>query len=33
MRRADRERDARRYQISARGIVAIGKGQAIRPDE
>ena len=29
----DRERDGRRFQLSGRGIVAIGKGQPIRPDE
>jgi glucose-1-phosphate adenylyltransferase len=29
----DPERDGRRFQLSERGIVAIGKGQAIRPDE
>jgi glucose-1-phosphate adenylyltransferase len=29
----DRERDGRRFQHSARGIVAIGKGQAIGSDE
>jgi glucose-1-phosphate adenylyltransferase len=29
----DRERDARRFKLSAHGVVAIGKGQAIWPDE
>jgi glucose-1-phosphate adenylyltransferase len=29
----DGERDARRFRLSSRGVVAIGKGQAIWPDE